>query len=53
MSNRGLFLFVVLFMGLAGCVTEKIPPASIYTLNPDLGAMRVSEIFCRHRLHAA
>jgi len=42
MSNRGFFLFVVLFMGLAGCVTEKIPPASIYTLNPDLGAMRAS-----------
>jgi cholesterol transport system auxiliary component len=42
MSNRGFFLFVVLFMGLTGCVSEKLPPASIYTLNPDLGAMRAS-----------
>ena len=42
MSNRGFFLFVVLFMGLAGCVTGKLPPASIYTLNPDLGAVGAS-----------
>ena len=42
MKNRGFFVFVVLFIGLAGCITEKIPAASIYTLNPELGAIRPS-----------
>ncbi|MFW2440173.1 MAG: ABC-type transport auxiliary lipoprotein family protein [Arenicellales bacterium] len=42
MRNRGFFLFGVLFMSLAGCMTEKLPAASIYTLKPDLGAVRPS-----------
>ena len=42
MNNRGIFLLAVLSIGFTGCVTEKLPPTSTYTLNPDLGVVHSS-----------
>ncbi len=36
MKNRGFLLLAVLFIGISGCVTEKLPPISSYKLYPDL-----------------
>ena len=42
MNNRGFLFLAVFFMLLAGCVTEKLPPVSTYTLYPDLGVANPS-----------
>ncbi|MEA1889384.1 MAG: ABC-type transport auxiliary lipoprotein family protein [Pseudomonadota bacterium] len=42
MNNRVIFLLVVLSIGFTGCVTEKLPPTSTYTLNLDLGDVHSS-----------
>ena len=42
MNNREIFLLAVLSIGLTGCVAEKLPPTSTYTLNPDLGVVNSS-----------
>ena len=36
MKNRGFLFLAVLFIGISGCVTEKLPPISSYKLYPDL-----------------
>jgi len=36
MKNSGFLLLAVLFIGISGCVTEKLPPISSYKLFPDL-----------------
>ena len=36
MKNRGFLLLAVLLIGGAGCVSEKLPPISTYTLSPEL-----------------
>jgi len=41
MNKRGLLL-LTLFMMLAGCVTEKHPPVSIYALSPNSGVVKPS-----------
>lgn len=42
MNNRGILLLAVLFIGMPGCVTEKLPPISTYSLNQDLGVVHSS-----------
>ena len=36
MKSRGFLLLTVLLIVITGCVTEKLPPISIYNLYPDL-----------------
>ena len=36
MKNRGFLLLAVLLVGVTGCVSEKLPAISTYTLSPDL-----------------
>ena len=42
MNNRGFLFLAAFFMLLGGCVTEKLPPVSTYTLYPDLGGANPS-----------
>ncbi len=38
MNSRIVPFVVALFLLLSGCITEKLPAVSVYTLSPDLGA---------------
>lgn len=40
MTTKTTLCLLALLIGLAGCVTEKLPPVSLYTLDPDLGAIK-------------
>mgnify|MGYP001827870287 FL=1 len=42
MKNKTYLYLLALLIGLTGCVTERLPPVSLYTLNPDLDAINAS-----------
>ena len=43
MKNKTTLCLLALLIGITGCVTKKLPPVSLYTLNPDLSAIKVSK----------
>ena len=40
MKSKTTLCLLALLIGLTGCVTEKLPPVSLYTLDPDLDAIK-------------
>ena len=42
MNNRTYLCLLALLIGITGCVTEKLPPVSLYTLNPDLDTIKAA-----------
>ena len=40
MKSKTTLCLLALLIGLTGCVTEKLPPVSLYTLDPDLDAVK-------------